>query len=79
LRGSSFGLSVRIVRCEKDRELLSRLHASSDAGAGRRTGWDAGQERREQSDDQALPEPMVPQNRTPRSQNRPRRAKPRGK
>jgi hypothetical protein len=46
-----FRLSVHTVRCEQDRELLSRLHVSSDAGTSRRAGCDADQERRSQSDD----------------------------
>ena len=40
LRGSGIGVPVRMVCCEKNRELLSRLYTSSDTGgAGRRAGY----------------------------------------
>jgi hypothetical protein len=59
LTGSDFGPPVSTVRCEKDRELLSRLHMSSGAGTSRRAGCDAEHERRGQSDDQVRPDPVA--------------------
>jgi hypothetical protein len=62
LRGSDFGVQVRTVHCEKDRKLLSRLHASSDTGTSRRANCSAEHKPSSHPRHQAAPEPLVAQN-----------------